>query len=308
MEELINENDRKGTIYLQRVWQYIGSLSNFRVYINGELVGKIANGSQEKYQLETGLYEINIKAPFAKPSRPFKVNISSNQIVSLRCGHNLWDFFNMLVIEDSSSQKTLISSSRESIFLSTITFIILYVIISFIFFLGLTILYNNGMSPTIKSGEAVIIDISKKYYFPDREDIVAIKLEKPDGKKLRIIQRVIGLPGEQIAIKNNNLYIDNEIFKRDYLSGNFDRGYSRFIPNNRYFVLADNLDESQFNSLKIGLVSREQLSGKIIIVMPTMLLYFIFGSLLCFIFIPKSFYNFIGLKLKRSLHKKTPTK
>lgn len=89
MEERINENDRKGTIYLQRVWQYIGSLSNFRFYINGELVRKIANGSQEKYQLETGLYEINIKAPFAKPSRPFKVNISSNQIVSLRCGHNL---------------------------------------------------------------------------------------------------------------------------------------------------------------------------------------------------------------------------
>jgi len=47
-----------------------------------------------------------------------------------------------------------------------------------------------------------------------------------------MIQRVIGLPGEQIAIKNNNLYIDNKIFKRDYLSGNFDRSfYSRFIPN-----------------------------------------------------------------------------
>lgn len=112
----------------------------------------------------------------------------------------------------------------------------------------------------------------------------------------------------KLVIKENFFEVFMEIFKRDYLSGNFDRGYSRFIPNNRYFVLADNLDESQFNSLKIGLVSREQLSGKIIIVMPTMLLYFIFGSLLCFIFIPKSFYNFIGLKLKRSLHKKTPTK
>ena len=99
-----------------------------------------------------------------------------------------------------------------------------------------------------------------------RGDIISLDYE--DTKYL--IKRIIGLPGETVEIKNNELYINNTLYEEDYLPDDLvypdfslsDLGYS-VIPDDMYLVLGDNREDS-LDSREIGLIKKEEINGKII--------------------------------------------
>lgn len=111
-----------------------------------------------------------------------------------------------------------------------------------------------SMNPTLEDGEILIL---KKYDRSlERFDIVVLDY---NGEKL--VKRVIGVPGEKIAYKDNKLYVDGKRVKEPFeheVTDDFE--LEEQIPEGYYFVLGDNRINST-DSRMIGAISKEQIQG-----------------------------------------------
>lgn len=119
---------------------------------------------------------------------------------------------------------------------------------------------GNSMFTTLKNGEILLL---KKYDKKiKRFDIVVFK----NGSD-KLIKRVIGLPGEHVAYKDNKLYINREFVEDVKLltkTGDFELENLNVsvIPDNYYFVLGDNRTNST-DSRIIGLISINDIEGTV---------------------------------------------
>lgn len=98
---------------------------------------------------------------------------------------------------------------------------------------------GQSMEPTLHNNN---IGLSVKTTIKDikRFDIVLIDI--PTDNKY-IIKRIIGLPGEQVAYSNNQLYINGEPMKDPY-NLTFTSDFSVQLSENEYFALGDNRTNS----------------------------------------------------------------
>jgi hypothetical protein len=81
----MNEN---ATIRLNRKSQYQGSLSKFKVFIDGSLAGKIKDGETIEYSVAPGRHTIYIKPGFDwAGSRKLILDLAPGQIAELDCGN-----------------------------------------------------------------------------------------------------------------------------------------------------------------------------------------------------------------------------
>lgn len=117
-----------------------------------------------------------------------------------------------------------------------------------------------SMNTTLADGQILLLN--KTIHTYNRMDIVVFKY-----KNDKLIKRVIGLPGETVEIKDNKLYINNNLVD-DYASfvetADFKLssiGYDK-IPEGYYFVMGDNRYDST-DSRIIGLVSANDIEGKV---------------------------------------------
>ena len=148
--------------------------------------------------------------------------------------------------------------------LKYILFIVAVLVIA-IYVIGLQQVVGDSMNPTLKNGDVVIIDkLTYKLIPLKRGDIVSFYYD--DTKYL--VKRIIGLPGETLEIKNNKIYINNEVIN-DYVKNinmkDFsleELGYSK-IPDNMYFVMGDNRENSlDSRDSRVGLIPKEAIIGK----------------------------------------------
>lgn len=150
----------------------------------------------------------------------------------------------------------------------TYFFIILAVIIIRVFFVSPVKVDGKSMDTTLQNGEVLLLNkIVYKKSDIKRFDIVVI-----EDKDKFIIKRVIGLPGETVEYKNNELYINGEKVDDPYPSTTTDdfsitdNGFEK-IPGDYYFVLGDNRSvskDSRFTDVgdKSGLISKKQIVGR----------------------------------------------
>ncbi len=158
-------------------------------------------------------------------------------------------------------------SIREFI-IDFVKLIVVIVIILFlmIYVVSITQVVGSSMSSTLENGDVLILN-KFKYRFTDIKRGDIISLEYADTKYL--IKRVIGLPGDNISIKNNNLYLNDELYVENYLDEGLvyddfdlsDLGYET-IPDDMYLVLGDNREDS-LDSREIGLISKDEVIGKV---------------------------------------------
>lgn len=117
---------------------------------------------------------------------------------------------------------------------------------------------GQSMYPTLDDNEILILKKYDKSY--ERFDIVVF-----DYNDSKLVKRIIGLPGETVSYKNNELYINNQKIddvELDEITDDFDLsdlGYT-VIPKDYYFVLGDNRNNS-IDSRRIGLVSSDNILG-----------------------------------------------
>ncbi|MFP4317134.1 MAG: signal peptidase I [Desulfovibrionales bacterium] len=105
---------------------------------------------------------------------------------------------------------------------------------------------------------------------PDFQDIIVF--EFPEDPSKDFIKRVVGIPGDTIEIVNKEVYRNGEKISEPYVQYTDpsikpirDNLGPVKIPEDRYFVMGDNRDES-YDSRFWGLVEREKILGKALII------------------------------------------
>ena len=78
-----------------------------------------------------------------------------------------------------------------------------------------TTVKGASMKPTLQDGDKVIVNkLAKKFESYGREDIIVVKTDN------FYVKRVIGLPGDVIEVRNDQLYVNHEVIEEAYLYSN----------------------------------------------------------------------------------------
>jgi signal peptidase I len=102
-----------------------------------------------------------------------------------------------------------------------------------------THVYGQSMEPNLHTDQRVIVEkVSYLFHIPRRGDIVVIDVDFSD---IPLIKRVIGLPGETVEVRGNQVFIDGEPLEEPYLSRLFQRDFGpTVVPPDHVFVMGDN--------------------------------------------------------------------
>lgn len=128
---------------------------------------------------------------------------------------------------------------------------------------------SKSMVPTLEVNDRLMVEkLSYLFHPPNRGDVVVfwppdrLKQQNPELKKDAFIKRVIGLPGDQVEVKEGKVFINNKPLVEDYIAAkpNYQWG-PEIVPNDSYLVLGDNRNNS-YDSHFWGYVPRQNLIGR----------------------------------------------
>ena len=121
---------------------------------------------------------------------------------------------------------------------------------------------SESMVPTLEINDRVLA-AKFPYYFttPDRGDVVVFEsVESSDD----LIKRVVGLPGDTIAVQGSTLFLNGEPQQEPYIADGGGPGLSTFgpieVPEGHYFMMGDNRGNSR-DSREFGPIPEENLVG-----------------------------------------------
>lgn len=143
--------------------------------------------------------------------------------------------------------------------------IIVLVILIKIFVVTPVRVNGSSMLPTLEDGDIMILNKLGRNNIK-RFDIVVIRDDDDDED---IIKRVIGLPGERIEYKDNNLYVNGKKVAEKFTknkdpkldSYSIDSLESETVPKDYYFVVGDNRPNSK-DSRMLGFIHKDKIKGK----------------------------------------------
>lgn len=126
----------------------------------------------------------------------------------------------------------------------------------------------SSMAPTLQPGQVVFTRVINEASDEVRRgDVVTFVVPEEGGQVW--MKRIVGLPGETIAIEGGVVVIDGEPLVEPYLApGSILAEYSlamapRRLPAGRYFLLGDNRDNS-VDSRMLALTAREGITGRLV--------------------------------------------
>ena len=125
------------------------------------------------------------------------------------------------------------------------------------------IVQGASMEPNFQDGNYLIIDmVSYKFNDPERGDAVVFRY--PGNRSLFYIKRVIGLPGDHVALRNGDVFVNNKIIEEKYSSLDIDTiAYNQIdfsLTKDQFFVMGDNRAMS-FDSRSWGPLERSDIIG-----------------------------------------------
>jgi len=127
-----------------------------------------------------------------------------------------------------------------------------------------------SMEPNFSNGQYLVIDeLSYRFDDPTRGDVIVFKYPLDPSKYY--IKRIVGLPGEEIRIKDGQIFIYDTDSSQEialdeslYLSGEtFTLGQVNFsLDEQEYFVLGDNRQSSS-DSRQWGALPQDNIVGRV---------------------------------------------
>ena len=147
---------------------------------------------------------------------------------------------------------------------------VLAVLIAFVFVysVGLkTSVIGASMEPSLYNGQSVLINkLNYSFGSPKRGDVIVF-LPNGNENSHYYIKRIVGLPGETIAIKDGRIYLNGYFYEEDDSydtiedGGIAEKGIK--LGEEEYFVLGDNRNNSEDSrSANVGVVKDETIAGK----------------------------------------------
>lgn len=161
-------------------------------------------------------------------------------------------------LEKEEIKKSLFEYTKVILATVIVTFGILH-------FVQVSRVVGASMEPTYHSGNIILVDkVFYKRGTPSYNDIVVVAYHVSAGED-QIIKRIVGLPGDHIEMKDNQLYRNGELLNEDYINepmvGNQDFAYD--IPEGKVFVMGDNRNNS-VDSRMIGYIDfDDQVVGRV---------------------------------------------
>jgi len=154
---------------------------------------------------------------------------------------------------------------------------------------------SGSMKPTLLVGDFILVNkLVYRFSEPQRGDIVVFKY--PIDPKIDFIKRIVALPGEEVEVRNNQVFINGKPLSLIEVGRGKDNGkrtviyeevlpegkkhkvqfYEDFpfskrdfgpvvVPPNHYFVMGDNRDNSE-DSRYWGFLPRENIVGKAFVI------------------------------------------
>ncbi|MCW6085011.1 MULTISPECIES: signal peptidase I [Clostridium] len=151
---------------------------------------------------------------------------------------------------------------------------------------------QSSMENTLLTNEQLVVDkLSYNFAQPKKGDIIIFHENKERGtisqdtlemvdniisifnnnnnsieKDDRLIKRVVGVPGDEIDIKDGHLYLNGKKLEESYVKGETIKREFKLpiqVPENKLFVLGDNRMISK-DSRIFGLIDYKQVEGKAI--------------------------------------------
>lgn len=145
---------------------------------------------------------------------------------------------------------------------------------------------QESMENTLYNDEKLIVDkVSYNFTAPKREDIIIFfdndekrnifqegyeylkeiaSISYDTDTRTRLVKRVIGIPGDEIDIKDGYVYLNGSILEELYVKGETysrDKEFPIKVEEDIVFVLGDNREVSN-DSRNFGLVKINQIEGK----------------------------------------------
>lgn len=124
-----------------------------------------------------------------------------------------------------------------------------------------TVVFGQSMEPNLSPFQRLIVDkLSYRLHTPQRNDIVVVDLPQLDDM---LVKRVVGLPGETIAVRQGLVYVNGapllEPFAHDVDGATMA---AVTVAADEYFVLGDNRDDSN-DSRYFGPVPAQRIVGRV---------------------------------------------
>jgi signal peptidase I len=151
----------------------------------------------------------------------------------------------------------------------------IWALLIYLFIFQVSIVEGDSMNPTFHDGDKLVIDkLTYRVVSPGRLDVIVFETVDPDKKPIRArdyIKRVIGLPGDTVAIHDGGVWINGtkleDRFGPTYATSVRDREEARtfVVPPGHYFVMGDNRQFSKDSRVQehqsLGFVDARQIKG-----------------------------------------------
>lgn len=105
---------------------------------------------------------------------------------------------------------------------------------------------GESMYPNLHNGEYILVDkISYHFESPQRGDIIVFRAVPALQPTKDFVKRVIGLPGDTVAVHGGGVYINGRRLHESYIVQPPDYTFGpSIVPPHDYFVLGDHRNDS----------------------------------------------------------------
>ena len=210
---------------------------------------------------------------------------------------------------DASGSKPLSRTGRiAAISALTAVGLVTFCVLGFLVLTKKHVIVSSAMSPTLNINEFVAFRPSWLSAEPQRGDVATFWVDAGQGNRVIYVMRIVGLPGDRIAVKDSVLHINGEAVPRreverpplpkdtavgpgarvfeetlpgghnhlildDPAEGFFDAFAETAVPPGHYFLMGDNRDNAHDSrGERIGMIAREDITGT------AKLIYFAYGD------------------------------
>ncbi len=121
---------------------------------------------------------------------------------------------------------------------------------------------GSSMMDTLQNNDFMIVT-KFEYLLGDPQRFDVVTCHYPNRGSTSFVKRIVGIPGDTVAIHGGTLYVNGEAVKEPYITHlpNYEMSPVT-VAEGCYFVLGDNRPASN-DSHSVGQLTRKQITGKV---------------------------------------------